>query len=146
MLIWFFLHCNIEKTKSTKVLTCPFSQVTTSTVGDRSRVLNAREKTDPKRKRRMGLQGLCRDPVDSTGLCIIPPAPFFSSSVVWKRERDLWLPTSSYNLKCWRWSQSPKHKRKMGLQGLSTALWTQQPNRAVDKPSSPILQSLRPQE
>ena len=39
----------------------------------------------------MGLQGLCRDPVDSTGLWIIPPAPFFSSSVVWKRERDLWL-------------------------------------------------------
>ena len=57
----------------------------------------------------------------------------------------VWKPTSSYNLKCWRWSQSPKHKRKMGLQGLSTALWTQQPNRAVDNPSSPILQPLRPQ-
>ena len=35
-------------------------QVTTSTVGDGSRVLNAREETDPKRKRRMGLQGLSR--------------------------------------------------------------------------------------
>ena len=84
--------------------------------------------------------GIIQSPVDSTGLWnpSNPILQFFSC--VEERARPVvatvWKPTSSYNLKCWRWSQSPKHKRKMGLQGLSTALWTQQPNRAVDNPST----------